>query len=299
MQRKYQILFERVLKLRTNKNLRWAFYIQMPTFNNYHIMGRIIAFILLTCSLQSFAQREKVETVKNVRGEFAMTADMIAAGGVNPKEKAREDAQRKAIEQVCGKQVNSWNMIESSAAGESYNSLAVIQTDGEIVGFEVLQEGTEVSPVRSSEIIFYCVANVKVKKGLSPDPNFSAKIDGVRAVYYENDELTFSVQPLIDCYLTIFLLENAEKGYKLYPLENDGLNKLEANRKIQFPRVDEWVMTKETNNPIETNRLLFVFTKKELKFPYNEESRAEIEKWMMKVPADQRYMEIKTIEIRK
>lgn len=251
------------------------------------------------CSLHSFAQREKVEMVKNVRGEFTMTADMIATGGVNPKEKAREDAQRKAIEQVCGKRVKSWDMMESSAVGESYNSLAILQTDGEVVGFEILKEGTEVSSVLSSEIIFYCVANVKVKKGLSPDPNFSAKVDGVRAIYYENDELTFSVQPLIDCYLTIFLLENAEKGYKLYPIESDGLNKLDANREIQFPRDNEWVMTKETNNSIEINRLLFVFTKKEMKFPYNEESRTEIEKWVMKIPADQRYMVIKTIEIRK
>jgi len=261
---------------------------------------RILAAIMLIISpLYLLAQKEKVETVKNVRGEFSMTADMIAAGGVDPKEKARDNARRKAIEQICGQRVSSWEMLETSSAGDSFNSLAILQTDGEVVGFEILQEGTEVSNVRSSEIIFYCVANVKVKRGASPDPNFSAKIDGVRAVYYENDELAFSVQPLIDCYLTIFLLENAEKGYMLYPTETTGQKRLTASQRVRFPLVDEWVMTKESNNTVEINRLLFVFTKKHLKFPYNEESRDEIEKWIMKIPADQRYVEIKTFEIRK
>jgi len=256
----------------------------------------LVALLFASCALQLFAQKEKAVSLKNVRGEFAITDEMF--GTVNPKEMARTNAKRKAIEQVCGQRVNIWDQMEVSEAGDSFNSLAIVQTDGEIVEFEVVEEGSNKSNVRSSEYIFYCVANVKVKKGLSPDPNFSAKTDGVRSVYFENDELKFIVQPLQDCFLRIFLFENAQIGYMLYPQIGEPVKKLSANQRVIFPLTDEWVITKESDKPMETNQLVLVFTKTEWAFPANETSRTEIEKWVMKIPIDQRFIDIKTMEIR-
>lgn len=261
-------------------------------------MNKLIILLCLFCSIGVFAQKGQVVTVKNIRGEFSMTDEMIESGGYNPKEKARDDARRKAIEQVCGQHIQIWDKLETSAAGESFNSLAILQTDGEVVQFDVLNEGKETSKIRSSEIIYYCEANVKVRKGVSPDPNFTAKINGVRSVYFKEEILSFSVQPLIDCYLTIFLLENVEIGYKLYPVGNDNSILLKSNYCERFPLENEWFITKESNNPKEINHLMFVFTKKNLKFPNDETSRAEIEKWVMIIPADQRFVDIETIEIR-
>ena len=48
----------------------------------------------------------------------------------------------------------------------------------------------------------------------------------------------------------------------------------------------------------EINRLVFVFTKTERPFDEEETSRAEIEKWMAKIPNDQKYLHFSVIEIR-
>ena len=95
----------------------------------------LVALLFASCALQLFAQKEKAVSLKNVRGEFAITDEMF--GTVNPKEMARTNAKRKAIEQVCGQRVNIWDQMEVSEAGDSFNSLALVQTDGEIVEFEV------------------------------------------------------------------------------------------------------------------------------------------------------------------
>ncbi|MBO7055262.1 MAG: DUF4384 domain-containing protein [Bacteroidales bacterium] len=260
-------------------------------------MKHFISILFVFLSLQTFSQKPQEQWVKNVRGEFAITADMVGTA-IDAKESARADAKRRAIEQVCGQRVNIWDKMELSAAGESFNSLAVVQTDGEIVEFEVVKEDFEKSAVRSSEMIFYCIANVKVRTGIRPDPNFSAKADGIRSVYFESETLNVSVTPLRDCYLKIFIFENQGTGYLLYPNVNEPSKQLFANQTVAFPQVDEWAITKETDKPRETNQIVFVCTKTDWQFPATETSRSEIEKWIMKIPADQRYIDIKTIEIR-
>ena len=112
------------------------------------------------------------------------------------------------------------------------------------------------------------------------------------------ERLTVSVTPLQDCYLKIFIFENQGIGYLLYPNVNEPSRQFFANQTVAFPQVDEWAITKETEKPRETNQIVFVYTKTDWQFPTTETSRSEIEKWIMKIPADQRYIDIKTIEIR-
>lgn len=261
-------------------------------------MKQSLTILFFLFSLQLFAQKPQEIWVKHIRGEYAITAEMVASVSENPKELARADAKRKAIEQVCGQRINIWEQMELSAAGESFNSLSVVQTDGEIIDFEIINEDVEKSAVRSSEIIYYCIANVKVRKGLSPDPNFSAKTDGFHSVYFENEPLSFSVQPIQDCYLSIFVFENTENGYLLYPNANEKSTQLYANQVVDFPQVDEWIITKETDKPVEINQIVLVFTKTERLISPNETSRHEIEKWIMKIPTNQRYIVVRTVEIR-
>ncbi len=252
---------------------------------------------LLVCT-GGYAQREKVHTVRNVRGEYSMMLSTSDVTGRQATEYAREDAKRKAIEQVCGSRLSVWDKAEISSAGETFNSLSVNQVDGEIVGFEIVEEGNAPSPVRPSETVFYCVADVKVKRGMEPDPDFTAVVEGIRSVYFSGESLTFTVLPYRECYLKIFLFEDSQAGYRLYPNNFDRPALLPASKKIAFPQSAEFDVNKNSAAETETNRLVFVFTKSERPFYHSTVSRQEIEEWMALIPNDEKYIIFTAFDIK-
>ncbi len=255
-----------------------------------------VFFLLVVFPL--FAQKEKIHTVKKVRGEYSMVIATSDVSGRQATEYAREDAKRKAIEQVCGLRLNIWDKVEISSAGETFNSLSVNQIDGEIVSFEILEEGNAPSSVRPSETVFYCVADVKVKRGAEPDADFVAAVEGLRSVYFSGENITFTVLPYRECYLKIFLFEDSQTGYRLYPNDFDSPELLPAGGKIAFPKDSDFVVNKTSAAETETNRLVFVFTKSERPFYHTTVSRREIEEWMALIPNDEKYINITIIDIK-
>ncbi len=263
-------------------------------------MRRLLLVILfVNLCVGAFAQKEKVHTLKNIRGEYWVTAATATVTGREAMEYARENAKRKAIEQVCGSRVSVWDQVETSSAGESFNSLSINQVDGEVVEFEVIEESFEQSEARKSELCYYCVANIKVKQGAEPDPEFRASVEGLRSMYFVDESLEFTVQPYRDCHLKIFLFEDAQKGYRLYPNDFDQPVLLQANQTVQFPQRLDFVVTKTSDQPTETNRLVFVFTKGEYPFYHETTSRQEIERWMAMIPNNEKYIHFAVIDIRK
>ena len=195
----------------------------------------LISIIFIISTFQCFAQQEKIHLVKGVRGEYSVILALSDVTGREALQLAREDAKRKALEKVCGSRVNIWDQMESSSAGDVFNSLSISQTEGEILEFNIVEEGHKQSELRSSETIFYCVADVRVKKGREPDPDFFIAVNGLKSVYYSGEELLFEVKPYRDCYMKIFLLENESVGYLLYPNEYDKNTLLKANQ--------QWVLS--------------------------------------------------------
>lgn len=263
-------------------------------------MRGIILFILncLFATISVFAQKEKVHTVKNVRGEYAMVVAYSDITGREATERAREDAKRKAIEQICGSRMNIWDQVEISTAGETFNSTAINQIDGEIVDFEIIEEGNRQSDIRSAETVFYCIANVRIKRGVDPDPNFTAAIEGLRSMYFAGENLEFTITPYRDCFLKIFLFEDSQTGYQLYPNDYDKTALITANCKTVFPKNVDFTITKSSVRDTETNRLVFVFTKQERPFYHATTSRQEIERWMALIPNDEKYIVFTAIDIR-
>ena len=264
-------------------------------------MQRILISIIFVISVsQSYAQPEKTQLVKGIRGEYSVILALSDVTGREALQLAREDAKRKALDKVCGLRVNIWDQMETSSAGDVFNSLSISQTEGEILEFNIIEEGYKQSEVRSSETIFYCVADVRVKKGREPDPDFSIAVNGLKSVYYSGEELLFDVKPYRDCYMKIFLLEDERVGYLLYPNEYDKDTLLKANQKwaIADSLYYSFELQKSSNRDKEINRLVFLFTKREM--PFNEQitSRSEIEKWIASIPNDQKFMHFAIIEIR-
>lgn len=274
--------------------------IRLPIFFSVYMNIRVVIILACVWPCLVFAKHEKIETVK-VRGEYALVLSSSNVTGLQAKEFARKDAERQAVEKVCGSRVSIWDQVEISNAGETFNSLSVNQIDGEIVEFELLKEGNEPSKSRAIETIFYCEAKVKVKRGVEPDPDFNASVSGLKKVYYENDLIEFTFTPYRDGFLKIFLFPDATTGYRIYPniLESPVL--LTQGKKYRFPTNDiaEYAITKDTDAPIEVNRLIFVFTKEERPFYSETTSRAEIERWMALIPNDKKYLYSVAFDIRK
>lgn len=261
---------------------------------------RYLALMLLlagSCSA-AFAQKEKVHSLKNVRGEYWLTAANASVTGREAMDFARENAKRSAIEQVCGSRISIWDQVETSSAGESFNSLSVNQVDGEVTEFEVVDESFEMSAERKGELCYYCIANIKVKRGVAPDPQFRATVEGLKSLYFVDEDLRFSIKPHADCYLKIFLFEDMQTGYRIYPSDRDRPERLESGSVVTFPKNVDFVVTKSSDRPTETNRLVFVFTKDEQPFYHETTSRQEIEKWMALIPNNEKYIHFFAIDIR-
>lgn len=263
-------------------------------------MKRYLPLFFLFIALNVSAQKEKVETVRSVRGEFSVILGLSDVTGREAAQSAREDAKKKALEKVCGSRVSIWNQMEMSSAGDSFNSLNINQIDGEILEFVIKEEGTYTSEARSSETVFYCIADVKVKKGLSPDPDFYVAVNGLKSVYYSGEALLFDIMPYKDCYMKIFLFENDRYGYQLYPNKYDSPRLLKAGSKFNITETGyyNFELYKASESQKEVNRVVFVFTKTERPFNEMETSRYEIEKWMAGIPNDQKYLYFSIIEIR-
>ena len=263
-------------------------------------MRSYLILVLLTLFAQiTYAQKEKVHTVKSIRGEYSIILTHSDVTGREAVQLARDDAKRKALESVCGSRINIWDQMETSSAGDVFNSLSINQINGEILEFNIVEEGHIQSSVRPTETIFYCVADVKVKQSNEADPDFMVEINGLKSVYYTKDVLLFDVTPYKECYMKLFLLENDSIGYLLYPNTYDAPKRLLANDKFSIANSSyEFELQKNPNLDKEVNRLVFVFTKSERPFNSQITSRSEIEKWIASIPNDQKYLHFAIIEIR-
>ncbi len=264
-------------------------------------MRRILLVILFSClCCLTYAKEEKIHRIKSVKGEYAVVLSLSDITGRQAQQFARDNARRKALEEACGSRISIWEQIETSSAGDSFNSLSINQIDGEIVEFNIIEEGHYQSQARASETIFYCIADVSVKKGVAPDHSFTVTVSGLKSVYYTGDILRFEVSPLLDCYMHIFLLENDKTGYLLYPNMYDKSRMLISNKKFNISDAPnyEFIMQKNPALQKEINRLVFVFTKQEYNFNSEITSRQEIEKWIATIPNNEKYTHFAVIEIR-
>lgn len=261
-------------------------------------MKNLYAILLLfMLPTMAFSGKEKIETVR-VRGEYILTTN----ADVTFKQAATEalnEAKTMAVKKVCGEMVNVWTRMASSEVGESFNSLSLNEVNGELVEYNVINEGYEYSAEHKGEMTFYCEIEAKVKKGLEPDPDFVADIEGIKGVYFEGDKIEFKVTPYRNAYLKIFCMENDKLGYRLYPNDIDGgVKVLEAGKKHGILEYSDLECAKSTDKKVEINYLVFVFTKDECPYYKDENSWQEIESWMAKIPSDRKYIYYVPIEIR-
>lgn len=257
----------------------------------------LVIIATLCASVFCSAQKESIVEVKNIRGEYNWTLRGEHLNLEEAENRALLDAKRKAVERVCGEQINVWGQLQTTEVGQSLTSTILSQSNGELVEWQEVEKGDYQSEIDGVITVFY-VINAKVKKGNLPDPKFTATVDGLKSVYLNGEKLNFEVKSHTDAHLTIFLMENEQTGYKLFPNSGDKNTKLLAE-KVQNPlKNSDLIVEKSTKKPKETNFLIFVFTKTERPFLTNTTSWATIEKWIAQIPNNEKFLIFTPFEIR-
>jgi hypothetical protein len=125
-------------------------------------------------------------------------------------------------------------------------------------------------------------------------------VNGLKSVYFAGDILKFIINPHRDCYMKLFLFEDSDTGYMLYPNLYDKARQFQTGTAIDITDSPyyEFELNKTSEGKAEVNRLVFVFTKSERPFNSQITSRAEIEKWIASIPNNQKYVKFAVIEIR-
>lgn len=261
--------------------------------------GYIIFLLLLAISVYS----QKSIDVEKIKGEC------VIAGDVSPnmaKERALNDAKVNALKAAgIDETVNSYQLLFTSQAKNDYSQFfsSDIQSEmqGAVKSVKVLSEKIYCS--NDNRIICEVIINaVVVKYTTKADAGFKSNIDGIKGVYNHGDNLTFNLKVTQNCYLTIFNITDSEAGV-LFPNEYEKENALKKQDVYNFPmaKIDYSLGNNSKNQEI--NRLIFVFTKKEIPFiKMNREQNTTSEtifNWIYSIPPDERYMEYFTLSINK
>ncbi len=256
----------------------------------------LFLILLLIPSVLTYAHKGK--TVR-VRGEYSV----LTTSALSVREAthlARQEAKRKAIEMVCGTTVKAWDILEISNDNETFNSAMLLETYGEVTDFKIINEGFSQSDDRSVETLFFCEADVTVRKTTPPDRNFFLQINGLKGVYAEGDAISFSIKPSKNGYLKIFLFSDLSNGDLIFPNYAEQSIMLQQDSIYSFPinNTMEYRIEKNTGKQYETNRLVFLFTKDEQLFDTSTASREQIEKWISNIPTDRKYLYTFAFDIR-
>lgn len=205
-------------------------------------------------------------TVKQVRGEYPLLRNITYEEAYR---KALNEAKEKALREAAGEYLASTEVLQTHNEWQIFNSYTLSQALGGITQYKITDQGTYKSRQQESELTVFVVIDAKVKKyDTKIDPSFTLKIDGLQKVYGRGEKMRFSVQPYQDGYLRIFLFEDWQHASQIFPNSFDPDNRLSAGQPMELPQKSSFYMTKaETGEPVETNHLVFVFTKRDIPFP--------------------------------
>lgn len=246
---------------------------------------------------------QKISQVREIIG----TAYII--GDVSPnqaKTQALNDAKIKALKAAgIGEQIKSYQLLFSSQQKNDYSQFFTSDIQSEIQGAIQTYSIKSERIYCKSEFEIVCDVTIDadvIKYDAKPDVSFDANIEGIKAVYNNDDRLIFTVKSTQTCYLTIFNITDKE-AFVLYPNAYEKHTKLNPMELSKYPTVKIDYTLHTDMKQQETNRLIFVFTKTQLPFIKMDKSQIttheNIFSWIYSIMPDQRKVEYITLSIQK
>ena len=231
------------------------------------------------------------------------------SGDVSPnqaKKNALNDAKLNALRASgISESVKSFQTLYENQTNKDYQQFFTnnVQSEmqGNILSYEIINEQT----IQKSEIELYVEITINasvVKYETLPDVNFDVDIEGIEAVYNNNDPLEFTIKTSQLSYLTIFNITDTEASV-FFPNGYETANRLDPVKEYKFPlgQVEYGLYTDLQNQEI--NRFVFVFTKSNIPFIKMDKDQvtteASIFNWIYSIMPDQRNVEYFNVIVKK
>jgi hypothetical protein len=256
------------------------------------VSNSILFVFLLFLSTTSFAQKNILK-VTNVTGQ-AFINELITPK--QARELALNEAKSNALRKAgIGEYIKNNLTLLSSTVGDKYdeyiNTEQQSQLEGTVLDYVITDESKFINSEKLLVVSITINATV-MKYETKPDVNFDVRLFGVKSVYKNRDNLAFTVQPSIDCYLNFFSWVDNESSL-IYPNEREKSTLLKAASTSKFPVFEgidyKLILTHKEN---EKGRFIFVFTKTPMKFIQKDADQNttpdEIISWINAIPLDQK-----------
>ena len=225
--------------------------------------GAILLLVNFTISVYS----QEVIEVKGIMGESEIVGRISES---EARQAAINNAKVEALRKAgVGENLKSYeNLFRSEVNNdfsEFFSSDVQAELQGAIQNYEIVNEKRKLDPT-TNLFMYEVMLNASVVLYSSkPDPTFSVKVEGVKGVYENGEELSFSIYSTKECFLHIFSIADSYSGL-LYPNSIESQKLIEANKKICFPLgIMEYPLFKSGEKP-EITRVVFVFTKVPIRF---------------------------------
>ncbi len=253
----------------------------------------LLAIGFLLVAFVGFSQKEI--RVTGVSGKAFIYGDVSPN---QAKKVALNEAKTNALRKAgIEESIASYQDLFTSESGDKFdqyfNSAIQTEINGVLTSYDVVSD--TVYCVSKTEIVYEVIIDASViKYNKKPDTQFSASVTGLKTAYMNGDKLSFNVEVTRDCYLTIFNLVDSSVSV-LFPNNYEERILLKSKQTYEFPFKNGINYPLRTKSKIESNRLIFVFTKNELpviKLMKKEDLKMEdIFEFIYSISPDMRYVE--------
>ena len=243
-----------------------------------------------------FAQETK--RVENIKGEWIISNDITP---VQAREKAIDQAKAEALRQagvpeyITESNLN-YKTENNNTLKDIHESLTSIDVSGEISEFQILKEEKRKNEFGNLTYEVWINATVMLHN-TSKDPGFNMNVNGIRDSYRSPEELIFEIMPSKEGFLNIFIL-GEEESLHLYPNKLEKQEKFEGGKSYKFPRSRALDYEVSSEESMEVNYIVLLFTKMEMPFR-DEETSENILQFIARIDPSQKCLKSFSILIRK
>ncbi len=251
----------------------------------------VVSFCVSCC----FAQETK--TVEGIKGEWVISNDITPIKArANAIDQAKAEALRNAgVTEHIAESNLLYKTEKNNKLDDIHKSITTVDVSGEISGFQITKEEKKLNEFGNLMYEVWINAAVVLHK-TSNDPGFNINVMGIHDTYRSSEELIFEIKPSGEGFLNIFILGDDESLH-LYPNKFERPEKFKRGETYKFPRSRALDYEVSTEEGMEINYLILMYTKSEI--PFLEEATSEnILQFIAKIDPAQKSVKSYPIAIR-
>lgn len=242
----------------------------------YLILSKVsvIWLSILLVSFNALAQQHvEIKSVKGV-GEIVGRISFEEASRTALNNAKLEALRRAGVREHLQAYETLYRSEVNNDFSEFFSSGIQSQLQGAVQEYEILSQERKVDSLTNLFLVELTINAKVILYDTEPDLSFSVRVEGIKRVYEEEEELTFSIFSTKDCYLHIFGIADSYSSV-LYPNHLDKPKLIKANQKVDFPLGNtSYPLFKDGPQPEET-KVVFVFTTEPVHFMKYEAVRVD------------------------